>query len=169
MHRFCCPAGTAPLFRTLYLAADDLTAFRETVSRRPVDEMSLPEPVVPRQLNDRWFATTLTTRELILLDLRSRPGHAALAADETTYHSLSQPLARAVHDATSGTGPPFDGIAYPSRFNPPGRDGRGVGVALFDRAIGELELVTTEHFLESAAYRRLLDRDEIFLALEGEG
>ncbi len=129
--RFCSKAG---VYTMLYASPDFTTSFIETVVRDRFVRRRRRE-ILLKEVTERVWASIVTQprKKLTLLDLR-QDGCALIGAQTDTVNARNHAAGRAFGKAIHSDHEDIDGLVYPSRLT------GGDVYAMFDRAIGKLEL-----------------------------
>ena len=118
----------------LYASPDFTTSFIETVVRDRFVRRRRRE-ILLKEVTERVWASIVTQprKKLTLLDLR-QDGCALIGAQTDTVNARNHAAGRAFGKAIHSDHEDIDGLVYPSRLT------GGDVYAMFDRAIGKLEL-----------------------------
>lgn len=156
--RFSDPRAIAPdeRFGVLYLGSTIDVCFLEAVLRDQRDGQYGDLPIEESELDRKVYATIRVREPLSLVDLRGN-SLIRMGVPTDVPRSSEQDLARrwslAFHDHPAKP----DGIIYPSRLN------GETNIAVYDRAIGKLEPVSTMPLKPAPGLARVLDEFQIAL------
>jgi hypothetical protein len=139
LSRFSDPTGKA--FGVVYLGASAKVAFVETLLRDRTDGRSADCVIEMAEVEARTLASIRLVAPLRLIDLTG-DGPLRMGAPSDVVGARDQSLAQVWSQAFHGHPDQPDGILYPSRLN------EERCIALYDRAIGKLEVVATPRLVD---------------------
>lgn len=150
--RFGDPAGEYAVF---YAAEAVRCAFWEALARNRFTRRKRRE--LPRaDVEARLVVSLRSTKALQLVDLRG-DGPIRIAAPTAVAHDANHAAGRALSAATHAGVPDADGFLFQSRFT------GHLCMAVFDRAIKELETISLAPLIEHADFLEALEDYEITL------
>ena len=150
--RFSDPAGE---FAVLYAAETVPCCFWEAVVRNRLTRSQRRE--LPRADIEVRLVVSLQTRvDIALVDLRG-DGPIQIGASPAVAHDSNHAAGRALSAATFADVPEADGFLFESRFT------GHLCVAVFDRAIGKLQLLSVTPLIKNADFLESLDDYDILL------
>jgi hypothetical protein len=138
-------------FGVLYLGSSLKVCFLETLLRDERDGIVGPIDMAESELDDRCYAEIRVRHVLRLLDLTG-DGPVRMGIPSDVARGRRQSLARKWSVAFYEHPQQPDGIVYPSRLN------GETNLAIYDRAVGKLELLHTQHLKRAAGLSRVLDQ-----------
>ena len=155
--RFCSKTGS---YKMLYASPDFATSFIETVVRDRFVRRRRRE-ILLKEVTERVWASIATkpSTRLTLLDLR-QDGCALIGAQTDTVNARNHAAGRAFGKAIHSDHEDIDGFVYASRLT-----GSDV-YAVFDRAVGKLELTASGMLSDHLELPDVLAKHGISLIVE---
>ncbi len=155
--RFCSKTG---VYKMLYVSPDFATSFIETVVRDRFVRRRRRE-ILLKEVTERLWASIATKprTELTLLDLR-QDGCALIGATTDAVNARNHAAGRAFGKAIHSTHEDIDGFLYASRLT------GGDVYAVFDRAVGKLELTAAGLLQDHPNLPDVLEKHGIGLVVE---
>lgn len=156
LNRFSDPTGTA--FGVVYLGSSAKVAFVETLLRDAADGRGDDCVLELAEIEARSLAEIRLTAPLRLVDLTG-DGGLVMGVPSDVVGASDQTLARQWSGAFHGHTDQPDGVYYPSRLN------EERCIAVYDRALGKLEAITTPRLIDcDVELAAILDDLKIALA-----
>jgi hypothetical protein len=143
-------------FGVLYLGSSLKVCFLETMVRDERDGVVGQIEIAESELDDRRYAEIHVRQELRLLDLTA-DGPVRMGIPSDVARSRRQVLARKWSVAFHEHQQQPDGIVYPSRLN------GETNLAIYERAVGKLELFREQHLKRAAGLPSVLDDFQVAL------
>jgi len=149
------PLGSR-VFKTLYLGESFQVCFAEVILRDQRDGKLDNLPIAEKEMSAHFFSTIAATEPLMMLDLRNA-NSAKMGVPTDVAKRLDQGLARTWAVAFHEHQNQLDGIIYSSRLTAENN------LAIFDRSIHKLKVLSTVPILTVGDLARVLDDFEIAL------